>query len=40
MRDGKEEQVHYNNIQVGDIIKIKPGMHIPVDGVLIRASGI
>lgn len=40
MRDGKEESVHYNNIVVGDIIKIKAGMNIPVDGVLLKASGV
>jgi len=25
---------------VGDIIKIKAGMNIPVDGVIIRSSGV
>ena len=40
MRDGKEEVVHYNNIVVGDVIKVKAGMNIPVDGVVIHASGI
>jgi len=27
-------------IQVGDILKIKAGMNIPVDGVIIRSSGV
>jgi len=40
LRAGKEETVHHNNIVVGDIIKIKAGMNIPVDGVIIRASGV
>jgi magnesium-transporting ATPase (P-type) len=40
MRDGVEEVVHYNHIVVGDIIKIKAGMNIPVDGIVLKASGI
>lgn len=40
LRDGKEERVHYNHIKVGDIIKIKAGMNIPVDGILLKASGV
>jgi magnesium-transporting ATPase (P-type) len=40
LRDGKEEPVHYNNIVVGDIVKIKAGMNIPVDGIVIKASGV
>jgi len=27
-------------IQVGDILKIKAGMNIPVDGVIIKSSGV
>ena len=40
MRNGVEEQVHYNNIVVGDIVKIKAGMNIPVDGIIIHSSGV
>lgn len=40
LRDGKEETVHYNNILVGDLIKIKAGMNVPVDGVVLKASGV
>jgi P-type E1-E2 ATPase len=40
MRDGTEEKIHYNNIHVGDMIKIRAGMNIPVDGVVIKGSGI
>jgi cation transport ATPase len=40
LRDGIEEQVQYDNIVVGDVIKIKPGMNIPVDGVVIKAFGL
>jgi P-type E1-E2 ATPase len=40
IRNGQEEVIHHNNIMVGDICKIRAGMNIPVDGVVIRASGI
>lgn len=40
VRDGKEEKLHYDNILVGDVIKIKAGMNVPVDGIVIRASGV
>lgn len=40
LRDGKEEIMHKENIVVGDIIKIKNGMDIPVDGICIEASGV
>ena len=39
-RNGQEETIHHNNIMVGDILKIKAGMNIPVDGVVIRSSGV
>ena len=41
IRDGEERpNVHYNDIMVGDVIKIKAGMNIPVDGILLKASGV
>lgn len=40
LRNGKEEPIQYDNIVVGDIVKIKSGMNIPVDGVLIHGSGV
>ena len=40
MRNGVEEQVQFDNIVVGDIVKIKAGMNIPIDGVIIRSSGV
>jgi P-type E1-E2 ATPase len=40
IRDGKEDRIHYDNILVGDLIKVKAGMNVPVDGLLIKASGI
>ena len=40
IRDGEEKKVHYNDLVVGDIIKIKGGMNIPVDGVAIECNGV
>jgi P-type E1-E2 ATPase len=40
MRDGKEIIIHRNDIKVGEVIKIVNGMNIPVDGVIIIASGV
>jgi P-type E1-E2 ATPase len=39
-RNKKQVKVHHNDIHVGDIIKIKAGMNIPVDGVVVKGSGI
>lgn len=39
-RNGEEISVHYNDIKVGDLIKIKAGMNIPVDGVIVHSSGV
>jgi cation transport ATPase len=39
LRNGKEEDLHFNYIQVGDIVKIKAGMIIPVDGIVVRGTG-
>ncbi|MGZ3238318.1 MAG: copper-translocating P-type ATPase, partial [Burkholderiaceae bacterium] len=32
--DGTEEEIHLDQVQVGDILHVKPGGKIPVDGVL------
>jgi Ca2+ transporting ATPase len=40
IREGKEDKLHFDNILVGDIIKIKSGMNIPVDGIVLHASGL
>ena len=32
--------INYNEIVVGDIIKIKPGMNVPVDGIVLKCSGV
>jgi len=37
---GSEEVMHKENIKVGDIIKIKSGMDIPVDGICIEGMGV
>lgn len=37
---GKEDTMHKEGIKVGDIIKIKNGMDIPVDGICVEASGV
>ena len=38
--NGQEKSMHKENIKVGDIIKIKNGMDIPVDGIVLQASGV
>ena len=40
VREGVEKKVHYNYIYTGDVIKIRAGMNIPVDGIIIRSSGV
>ena len=34
IKDGKEEVVKIDEIEEGDILKVKPGEKIPVDGVI------
>ncbi len=34
IKDGEEEEIHIDEIQKGDILKVKPGEKIPVDGVI------
>lgn len=38
LRDGKEIEVDIEQVQVGDILPVRPGQRIPVDGVLIEGS--
>jgi Cu2+-exporting ATPase len=34
IRNGKEEEISLENVMVGDILKVKPGEKIPVDGTI------
>ncbi|MGD9841502.1 MAG: copper-translocating P-type ATPase [Steroidobacteraceae bacterium] len=36
--DGTDEEVHLDDVQVGDILRVKPGGKIPVDGVVTEGS--
>jgi P-type Ca2+ transporter type 2C len=40
MRSKQEQKIHHNHIVVGDLVKIKAGMNIPVDGVVVKGVGI
>lgn len=40
MRDSREDCVHRNFLNVGDIIKIQNGMNVPVDGVVVSGVGV
>ncbi len=37
--DGKEEVIKLDQIEVGDLLRVKPGEKIPVDGVITEGSG-
>ena len=39
IRDGEEVSVSVNEVSVGDIFVVKPGMIIPVDGVVVDGTG-
>ena len=32
------EEIHHNNLQVGDVILVELGMKIPVDGICLEAN--
>lgn len=36
--NGEEEEVHIDNIQLGDILRVKPGEKIPVDGMVMEGQ--
>ena len=40
IRNGKEEEIPLEEVQVGDILKVRPGEKIPVDGIITDGSAI
>jgi magnesium-transporting ATPase (P-type) len=40
LREGKEELINFDEIKVGDLVRIMPGMAIPCDAILVRGSGV
>lgn len=38
LRNGKEEQIPVEQVTVGDFVVVKPGMQIPVDGIITEGS--
>jgi len=38
VRDGKEVEIPITEVSVGDILRVKPGSKIPVDGIIISGS--
>ena len=40
IRDGKEEEIPLEQVKVGDILRVKPGEKIPVDGVIVDGDAI
>src|SRR5690606_37814139 len=39
VKDGKDTIIHINEIVKGDILRVKPGDKIPVDGTIAEGSG-
>ncbi len=39
VRDGAETEVPIEQVQTGDIFTVRPGQHIPVDGVVLEGGG-
>ena len=38
--DGREEEVPISNLQVGNVVSVRPGEKIPVDGTLLQGSSL
>ena len=39
LRDGQEMEIPSGEVQVGEIVIVKPGQSIPVDGILLEGTG-
>ena len=39
LKDGKETDVPVSSVQVGDIVVLKTGSRVPVDGIVVKGSG-
>ncbi|MFA5198117.1 MAG: heavy metal translocating P-type ATPase, partial [Candidatus Omnitrophota bacterium] len=40
IRDGQEEDVLVNSVQKGDLLRVRPGEKIPVDGVIVEGKSV
>jgi len=40
IRNGQEEEIPLENVQVGDILRVKPGEKIPVDGIISEGNAV
>lgn len=40
IRNGQEEEIPLENVQVGDILRVKPGEKIPVDGIIFEGNAV
>jgi heavy metal translocating P-type ATPase len=40
VRDGQEEEIPVEEVQVDDIIRVKPGEKIPVDGMIVNGNAV
>mmetsp|Transcript_41844 Transcript_41844/g.48346 ORF Transcript_41844/g.48346 Transcript_41844/m.48346 type:complete len:138 (+) Transcript_41844:298-711(+) len=40
LRQGNHVEINFNDIQVGEIVQIKPGMNIPCDAILVQGTGV
>ncbi len=40
VRDGKEDDVPLEQVRVGDVLRVRPGEKVPVDGVLLEGSSL
>jgi Cu+-exporting ATPase len=38
LKDGEEKEIPIENLQIGDVIIVKPGERVPVDGVIVQGS--